>query len=160
MAENPDPTIRLRTLAGVERSVDDWTTMFHLCLVILPDRAEAAEWVPVAERIFAVLGDSDCRTAFVVTADAEIARRILGPAAERHLVFCDPDRALVRGLGLRRLPAIVHLRQDTSVGAAAEGWDPREWQEAVREVAREMAWSVPDVAPPGAPLPAISGWDV
>lgn len=160
MAQNPDPTIRLRTLAGVERSVDDWTTMFHLCLVILPERAEAAEWVPVAERIFAVLGDSDCRTAFVVTADAEIARRILGPAAARYLVFCDPDRALVQGLGLRRLPAIVHLRQDTSVGAAAEGWDPREWQEVVREVAREMAWSVPDVAPPGVPLPATTGWEV
>jgi len=160
VAHNPDPTVRLRTLAGTERTVDDWTTMFHLCLVILPARAEAAEWVPVAERIFDVLGDSDCRTAFVVNGPPELARRILGPVAERTLTFCDPDAALARSLGLARLPALVHLRQDTSLGAAAEGWDPVAWQEVAREVAREMAWSVPEVAPPGVPLPTSAGWDL
>ena len=42
MAKNPDPTLELATSAGVTRTLDDWTTMFHLCLVILPDRPEAA----------------------------------------------------------------------------------------------------------------------
>ena len=55
----------------------------------------------------------------------------------------------MKSLGLERLPAFVFLRQDTTVGAATEGWDPAEWQDVAKEVARAMAWSVPDVAPAG-----------
>ena len=62
--------------------------MFQLCLVILPDRPEAAAWIPVARRIFGVLGDSDCRTAYVVTGSALIARadpgRRRGEAGHLH----------------------------------------------------------------------------
>jgi hypothetical protein len=161
VAKNPDPTLALSTAAGVTRSLDDWTTMFHLCLVILPDRPEAARFVPIAQRIFAVLGDSDARTAFVVPSSAPIAERILGDAAERAMVFLDPDRALINGLGLAHLPAFVHIRQDTSVGAATEGWDPAEWQKVAKEISGAMAWSVPDVAPPGSTIPATTaGWAV
>jgi hypothetical protein len=161
VAKNPDPTLALSTSAGVTRSLDDWTTMFHLCLVILPDRPEAARFVPIAQRIFSVLGDSDARTAFVVPSSAPIAERILGDAAEQAMVFLDPDRALINGLGLQHLPAFVHIRQDTSVGAAAEGWDPAEWQKVAKEISGAMAWSVPDVAPPGSTIPATTaGWAV
>ena len=73
MAKNPDPTLALSTSTGTSRTLDDWTTMFHLCLVILPDRPEAAAWVPVARRIFDVLGDSDARTAYVIPATPAIA---------------------------------------------------------------------------------------
>lgn len=161
MAKNPDPSLPLATSKGVSRTLDDWSTMFHLCLVILPDRPEAAAWVPVAERIFDVLGDSDCRTAFVITGSALIAQRVLGDAEARVTTFVDPDRALVTSLGLEHLPALVYLRQDTTVGAATEGWDPAAWQQVAREVATAMAWSVPDVAPPGEPIPApTGGWPV
>jgi len=161
VAKNPDPTLALSTAAGVTRSLDDWTTMFHLCLVVLPDRPEAARWIPVAQRIFGVLGDSDARTAFVVPSTAPIAERILGEAAEKAMVFLDPDRALINGLGLAHLPAFVHIRQDTSVGAATEGWDPAEWQKVAKEISGAMAWSVPDVAPPGSTIPATTaGWAV
>src|SRR3954465_1950351 len=112
-AKNPDPTLALSTTAGVTRSLDDWTTMFHLCLVILPDRPEAARWIPVAQRIFEVLGDSDARTAYVVPSTAAIAERILGEEAKRAMVFLDPDRTLISSLGLAHLPAFVHIRQDT-----------------------------------------------
>jgi hypothetical protein len=159
VAKNPDPNLPLSTAAGVTRTVDDWTTMFHLCLVVLPDRPEAAGWIPVARRIFDVLGDSDARTAYVVPGTATIAERILGEEMERAMVFVDPDRALVGSLGLAHLPAFVHIRQDTSVGAAAEGWDPGEWQRVARAISAAMAWTVPDVAPPGAPIPAPTpGW--
>ena len=159
VAKNPDPTLALSTATGTSRTLDDWTTMFHLCLVILPDRPEAAQWVPVARRIFEVLGDSDARTAYVIPATPAIAKRILGDEAERAMVFVDPDRALVASLGLEHLPAFVHLRQDTSVGAVAEGWNPAQWQKVAREIARAMAWSVPDVAPPGTRVPATTtGW--
>ena len=159
MAKNPDPTLELSTSKGVSRSLDDWSTMFQLCLVILPDRPEAAAWIPVARRIFGVLGDSDCRTAYVVAGSALIARRILGDDEEKQATFIDPDRALVHSLGLERLPALVFLRQDTTVGASAEGWDPAEWQKVAREVAKAMAWSVPDLTPAGEAIPApTAGW--
>ncbi len=161
MAKNPDPTLELATSKGVSRTLDDWSTMFQLCLVILPDRPEASAWIPVARRIFEVLGDSDCRTAYVVTSTPQIARRILGDDEDRVATFVDPDRDLVRSLGLEHLPALVFLRQDTTVGAATEGWDPAEWQRVAREVARAMAWSVPEVAPPGMGVPApTAGWPV
>jgi hypothetical protein len=159
VAKNPDPTLELTTSKGVARTLDDWSTMFQLCLVILPDRPEASAWISVAQRIFSVLGDSDCRTAYVVTSTAAIARRILGDEEDGQATFVDPDRALVKSLGLEHLPALVFLRQDTTVGAAAEGWDPAEWQVVAKEVARAMKWSVPEVAPPGAATPApTAGW--
>ena len=161
MAKNPDPTLALSTSAGVTRSLDDWTTMFHLCLVILPDRPEAARWIPVAERIFGVLGDSDARTAYVVPSTPAIAERILESADQKAMVFVDPDRTLINSLGLTHLPAFVHIRQDTSVGAAAEGWNANEWQKVAKEISGAMAWSVPDVAPPGSTVPATTaGWAV
>jgi hypothetical protein len=144
--KNPDPAIALTTTRGVTRTLDDWTTMFQLCLVVLPARAEATAFVPVAERIFATFGDSDCNCAFLVTGEAEIARRMLGPLEEQVLTFADPELALVGSLGLERLPALVQLRQDTTVGACAEGWNPTEWQRAVRSLAKDMAWTVPEVS--------------
>ena len=161
MAKNPDPSLELSTAAGVSRTLDDWTTMFHLCLVILPDRPEAAEWIPVARRIFGVLGDSDARTAYVIPSTPLIAHRILETEADQAMVFVDPDRTLIASLGLEQLPAFVHIRQDTSLGAVAEGWDPDAWQKVAREVSAAMAWSVPDVAPPGVRVPAkTTGWAV
>lgn len=157
MAKNPDPSLKLTSLKGVTRTLDDWATMFHLTLVILPSRPEASDWVPVARRIFRVFRDADCHAGYCVTGSPAVARRILADAADEALVFVDPDRALVQSLGLERLPAFVHLAQDTSLVAAAEGWDPREWQQVARAVSKAMAWAVPEVAGPGDP-PATPGW--
>ena len=157
MAKNPDPSLKLTSLKGVTRTLDDWATMFHLTLVILPARPEASGWVPIARRIFRVFGDADCRAAYCVTGTPALARRILGDAADEALVFVDPDRTLVQSLGLERLTAIVHLAQDTSLVASAEGWNPREWQEVARAVGKAMAWSVPECSGPGDPAPT-PGW--
>ena len=70
-----------------------------------------------------------------------------------------PDGGFVASLGLTHLPAFVHLRQNTTLVAAAEGWDPRAWQAVAKEVAKSMAWSVPTVAGPGDP-PPTPGWPV
>jgi len=157
VAKNPDPNLKLASTKGVTRTLDDWSTMFHLCLVILPPRPEAAVFVPIAERIFKVFGDADCRTAFCVVGNEFIAEGVLGEAEHRHLSFVDPDGELASSLGLTHLPAFVHLRQDTSVVAAAEGWDPLAWQKVAKEVGKAMAWSVPTVAGPGDP-PTSPGW--
>ena len=33
MPKNPDPNLKLTSTKGVTRTLDDWSTMFHLCLV-------------------------------------------------------------------------------------------------------------------------------
>ena len=159
MAKNPDPNLKLTSTKGVTRTLDDWSTMFHLCLVILPPRPKAAVFIPIAERIFKVFGDANCRTAFCVVGNEFIAKGVLGEAEHRHLSFVDNDGELVSSLGLTHLPAFVHLRQDTSLVAAAEGWDPAAWQAVAKEVGKAMAWSVPTVAVAGDPH-ATPGWPV
>ena len=153
MAQNPDPTIKLTSLKGVTRTLDDWSTMFHLCLVVLPARPDATMFLPVARRIFRTFGDADCHTAFCIPAEADVARRIVGSAADEAMVFVDPERALSQSLGLAALPAFVHLRQDTTLVAAAEGWNAREWQQVARGIAKAMAWTEPEVSGPDDPPP-------
>jgi hypothetical protein len=159
VAKNPDPNLKLASTKGVSRTLDDWSTMFHLCLVILPPRPEAAVFIPVAERIFKQFGDADCRTAFCVVGNEFIAKGVLGAAEERYLSFVDENGELSASLGLTHLPAFVHLRQNTTLVSAAEGWDPAEWQRVADELAKAMAWSSPTVAGPGDP-PPTPGWAV
>ena len=121
MAKNPDPNLSLTTITGATHTLDDWTTMFHLVLVVLPDDPAGAAWIPVARRIFSVFGDSDSRVAFVVPSTPAIARRILDHRVSEQMVFVDPDRTFVEALGLTSLPAFVHLRQNATVAACAEG---------------------------------------
>ena len=56
--------------------------------------------------------------------DEFIARGVVGEAEQEALVLCDPDGSFVQSLGLTHLPAFVHLRQDTTLVDAAEGWTP------------------------------------
>ena len=159
MAKNPDPTLELTSSKGTTRTLDDWSTMFPLCLVMLPARPEASAWVPIAERVFRTFRDADCHTALYVAGPASVAPRIVGAAEERYLTFADPDATLAKALGLEKLPAFVSLRQDTSLLAAAEGWDPARWQEVVDETAKSLAWTSPQVA--GAHDPATgTSWPV
>lgn len=159
VANNPDPTLELSTTQGSTRTLDDWATMFHLCLVILPDRPEGTRFLEPVRRIFAQFGDADCRTAIVVPSTAPIAARILGEKESESLVFVDPDKALVKSLGLERLPALVHLRQDTTLVDVAEGWDPVQWQRVADGIAKSMGWTAPDVRTVRYP-PATAGWAV
>ena len=157
MAKDPDPTLALTTLRGTTRSLDDWTTTFHLLLVALPGRTEATGYAALGERVLHVFQGADCRTAFLVTGADHAARRVLGAVADRFLVFLDPERQAVQSLGLTRLPALVHLRQDTTLAGAAEGWDPAAWNSLVISLAEEMAWSRPTLPAAGDPRP-FAGW--
>lgn len=152
MATNPDPALELTTLSGKTRTLYDWNTIFHLCLVFLPARADVSSWITIGQKIFRTFGDADCHCAFVIAGDAETARRVLGRVANQHLVFCDPESAFIKSLGLTRLPAFVHIRQNATLEAAAEGWDPQAWQQVADGLGRAMAWSVPDI--PDSPAPA------
>ena len=92
MAKNTDPNLALTNLAGRTRTLDDWVTMVHMVLVVLPDRPEAKAWVPIGNRIFATFGDADCRVAFLVPSTAGVARKILDGAESKAMVFVDPDK--------------------------------------------------------------------
>jgi hypothetical protein len=159
MAKNPDPNIPVTTLAGKTRTLDDWLTHFHLCMVVLPGRPESAQYVALAERALKVFREADCKTAVLVTGNESSARKVLGPLAERYVVFVDLERALVKALGLERLPAFVHLRADTTVVDVAEGWDPDAWDRVAEGVAAAMRWTRPVYPLPGDP-PAFEGWAV
>ena len=116
-------------------------------------------FIPIARRIFQVFGDADCHTAFCVAGNEFIAKAVLGDAEDQFLSFVDPDGAFVESLGLTHLPAFVHLRQNTTLAEAAEGWDPDAWQKVANAVAKSMAWSTPTVAGAGDP-PPTPGWPV
>ncbi len=159
MAQNPDPSLALTSIKGVTRSLDDWCTTFNLAAVLLPARMEAAAWVPVIDRMYRTLGDSDVRTCVWVASTPAITRRIIGDLGDRYLTFCDPDHALASSLGLERLPAFVHLRQDTTLVSATQGWSVSEWQRVADEVARHVHWTAPVLAGPGNP-PPTPGWEL
>ena len=157
MAQDPDPSVELTTARGVTRSLDDWTTSFHLALIVLPGRPEASAYVRIGKRIIDVLGGSDCRPAFLVVGNERAARRVLGATMDEYLSFLDPEGGFVKAAGLEKLPAFVHVRLDGSLAGAAEGWDPNAWDDAVERLAKEMAWSKPLIPSPGDP-PPFSGW--
>ena len=140
VAQNPDPQLAMTSLTGATRTLDDWTTVFNLALVMLPDRPEARAFLPVIERIFATFGDSDVRTVVCVPSTAAITppdpRRRRRPVAR---VRGSRRPRSPKSLGLERLPAFVHLRQDTTLVAAAQGWSPTEWQRVADEVAKQPA---------------------
>jgi hypothetical protein len=157
VAQNPDPLLPLTSIKGVTRTLDDWTTMFNLAIVFLPSRKESSGFVRVIDRMFETFKDSDARTTVCVAANPTITRRILGADADRWLIFCDPEATFAGSLGLERMPAFVHIRQDTTLVAAAQGWSPTEWQRVANEIARLQHWTAPVVAGRGDP-PPMPGW--
>ncbi len=146
--------LELVALGGDARTVREWVTTFHLVLAVIdPYTAESAWLLGTAGRVLTAFRGADCRVAWLVTADGEDARTFLGPWADQFLTLVDPDRRVVKGLELERLPALVHIRQDLTVVGAAEGWDPDEWRAVTDHLARMMSWSRPMLPEPDDPGP-------
>src|SRR3546814_3880959 len=116
----------LKQKTAYEMRISDWSS--DVCSSDL----ESSWLLETTGRILTHFTGADCRTAFVVTGTADEARQFLGPWADKVLTFADPDRAVVKGLGLNELPAFVQVRGDRAVAAAAEGWDPMEWRKIGR----------------------------
>lgn len=139
---------------GDTRPIQEWTTTFQLALVALDPYTQESAWLlPTAGRILRTFAEADCRTAFLLTCDEADARQFLGPWVEELMVYIDPDRTTVAGLGLERLPAFVHIDQSNAVIGRAEGWVPAEWREVATELARVMSWRRPTIPDPADPLP-------
>lgn len=152
MAVDPPADVKLAPLNGDPRTLGEWLTTFQLAVVILDPYTNESAWIlPTAGRILEHFGGADCRVAFLLTCDADDARRFLGPWTDRVLTFADPDRAVVKALGLNELPAFVHIRQDLKVLGAAEGWDPPEWRTVANGLAAANKWSAPPIPSTGDP---------
>lgn len=144
MVTNPPGDLQLTPLNGTARPLREWLTMFHLAVVVLdPYTSESAWLLPTAGRILRDYDQADCRVAWLITCEPADSRRFLGPWAREILTFTDPDREVVKALGLERLPAFVHIDQGGTVVGAAEGWEPLEWRAVATELSRVMSWSRP-----------------
>ena len=156
VATKPPPDLQLAPLphAGKKpepRPLEEWLTTFHLASVVLDPYTNESSWVlKTAARVLEGFRGSDARVNFVVTANADDARRFMGPLVERFLVFTDPDRAFVKAAGLATLPAFVFVRVDGEV-FAAEGWDPATWTTIADTIADTTSWSTPDIPVVGDP---------
>ena len=155
MATDPSGDIELGTLHDQSQTLAQWLTLFNLLGVVIDPYTDHSGWViPTAARIFDHYVEADVRCGFIVLSDAPGARDYLGPYADRYLVLTDNDRALVKSIGLERIPALVHLRQDATIVSLAEGWDPDTWNDVLRSLEDVLAWrSQPQLPLPGDPGP-------
>lgn len=154
VASSPAPDVLLDPLSGDPRPIEDWLTTFHLVMVVLDPYTHESAWlIDTAGRVLRGFNDADCRVAWLVTAGDEETTQFLGPWADELLTFSDPDRNVVRSLGLESLPAIVHIDLSLEVVGSAEGWDPDEWRQVATNLATVMDWSRPTIPGPSDPTP-------
>ncbi|HUP71015.1 MAG TPA: hypothetical protein VM142_14560 [Acidimicrobiales bacterium] len=154
VAVDPSPDLLLSPVNGPARSVRQWLTTFHLVFVAVDPFARQSRWiVPTAARILSNFDQADCRVAWLVTGTPDECRVLLGEWADKILTFSDPDLTAVKGFGLERLPALVHLGIDGTVVGASEGWEPLAWRQIMANLARTMAWLPPNIPGPGDPGP-------
>lgn len=154
MATKLPTDLPLKPLGGEARDLDAWLTTFHLATVILDPYTNESSWIlKTAVRILEELRGSHARVALTVTADDDDTRAFLGPLTDEFLVFCDPDRSVVRALGLSELPAFTFIRVDTEAVATAEGWDPATWRDVADAVTSATKWRTPLIPAPGDPRP-------
>jgi hypothetical protein len=159
VADDIAPDVLLSTelhpVGGDARPLSQLLTTFPLALVVLDPYTHESSWLlDTGRRVLEVFRDADVRVAYLVTdTDTAGAQAFLGPLADEILGLADPDRTLVRALGLESLPAFVVIRQNGTVLGTAEGWDPEAWRAVSDALADLTAWSRPEVPAAGDPAP-------
>lgn len=156
MAAEPlsDPSLDLvlTPLTGAGRTLREWLTTFHLATVVLDPYTNESSWIlNTAARILRQFSGAAVRVNFILTCGGDEARTYLGPLADEFLVFCDPDRAAVKALGLSELPAFVVVQQNGTIPVAAQGWQSSDWKMVAERVAELTAWTKPTIPAPGDP---------
>jgi hypothetical protein len=148
-----NPDLKLHPIGASVRTLGTQLKMFHLVVVVIDPYTHESAWIlDVAERILTNFANASCRVGWVVTSDEYDATAFLGPLAERHITFLDPDREFVSALGVDYLPALVHLDHAAEVANLAQGWDPAEWRDAADSIAEVMGWSSLTIPRTGDPV--------
>lgn len=146
--------IELDPLNGSSRPLSDWLTTFPLaCVVLNPYTHESAWILETSKRILENFREAGCRTCWLVTCSHEDARRFLGPYTDLILTFVDPEASVVAGLGVEHTPAFLLVRQDGTVTAKAEGWNPDGWRTVANAIADLTHWNRPTIPTPNDPAP-------
>lgn len=154
VALSPSPDVTLTSLAGDARPLEEWLTTFHLASVVLDPFTNESAWIlKTAARILEAFRGSDARVNFVATCTRAEAAEFFGPLAQQFLVYCDPDRAFVKSLGLGTLPAFVFVQTDGTVPVSAEGWNSAEWRTVAEHIATTCSWIAPNIPATGDPGP-------
>lgn len=153
MASTVALDLNLTSLGGETRPLEEWVTTFHLASVVLDPYTNESSWIlRTAERVLDAFRGADVRVNLVVTCSPDEAKQFLGPLTEQFLVYVDPDRTFVKGLGLQTLPAFVFVQGNGSV-TAAEGWQPGEWKAVAKHIADVTSWLPPRFPAAGDPTP-------
>lgn len=146
--------LELHPIGGGTRTLEELVSLFHLVLVVIDPYTYESSWIlPTAGRILTEFDGADCRVAWLVTAPEDDAKAFLGPWADRILTLCDADRQAVEAIGVKGIPALVHIGPDRGVVGRADGWDPAEWRPITDNLARMMSWSRAVYPKPGDPAP-------
>jgi hypothetical protein len=154
VATDVPPDLVLSPIGREPRTISEWTTMFHLVLVVVDPYTYESSWIlDPATRVLRAYAGADCRVAFLATADEADTRTFLGPLVDEFLCLYDPERLAVKSFGLERLPALVHINQTAALEAKAEGWNPDEWREVAENLSRRMSWGRPTIPAAGDPTP-------
>lgn len=154
MVTTPPQDLVLAPIGSESRPLPEWLTTFHLATVALDPYTNESSWIlRTAARILEGLRGSDARVNFLVTASERDTKRFMGPLIDQFLVFTDPDRTVVKGLGIDELPAFAFIRVDGTVHALAQGWNSAEWRGVADAIAAATAWQAPDIPLAGDPGP-------
>lgn len=149
---NPNLDVTLTPLTGDARPLREWLMTFHLASVVVDPYTNESAWIlKTASRIMNQFAGAGVRVSFIIACGADDARSFLGPLADEFLVFTDPDRSVIRALGLTELPAFVLVRGDGTIPAAAQGWSADTWRVVSNEIATLVSWSKPTIPAPGDP---------
>ncbi len=143
MTSTTNPTLEITSLNGTTRTLDDLTTMFTQVWIALPARGEAKEYEGVISSIFKTFGDSDARCAILIPGDIRGAELVKESMNINFQYFVDPDFEVCKALGITSLPAIVHVRQDTSVANIVNGFDVNKWHEVSKKIGKVLRWTTP-----------------
>jgi hypothetical protein len=154
VAIDVDGDVQLTPVRGQAASLEQWTTMFHLAVVVLDPFTYESSWIiDTARRIMSVYSEADCRVGFIVTGTLDEARQFMGPLVNEYLVLADPEREAVKAMGLDHLPAFVHLNQNHAIETKAEGWNPEEWRAVAERLTVLMDWRRPQIPAASDPVP-------
>ena len=141
-------------MAGDPRPFSDWLTTFPMLVAAIDPYTLESSWVlDTVHRVFHHFAGAGVRVAWLSTADVDGTKRFLGPYASEFLAFADPDYASARALRLATLPALTLVRQDGSIAASAEGWDPNAWRDVSDAVTALTDWTAITIPGPKDPAP-------
>ncbi|HZQ85766.1 MAG TPA: hypothetical protein VFA83_13050 [Acidimicrobiales bacterium] len=149
-------TVRFHNRAGHVRTVDELTTLFDLCLVVVDGLrpGQLRDLKPVIERLHRTLSGADCTVGLLaVGVSTDEAIILAGPLWEAVAVFADPDATATAALGLTGAPGLIWVDTQPAVRAVVAGWDGNAWRPVLADLAWKLAWTRPLVPVPGDPAP-------